>query len=443
MRIAVVGTGIAGLSSAYLLQQKHDIWVYEQDSRPGGHSHTVTVDHDGTRIDVDTGFMVYNERTYPNLVRWFDHLGINSFASDMSFSASINGGKVEYSGNDFAGLFAQKSNALRPRHWRMLIDILRFNRLGLNFLEEQPDSNLTIGEFLDRMRAGYGLRHHYLLPMAGSIWSAPTGAIEAFPAISFLRFFANHGLLTVNDHPVWRTVQGGSKHYVTKVAQALGERLLLRHKVIAVTRDAHGVTIVDGQGGTRHFDAVVMAGHTDQTLAVMHDADADERALLGAIKYQPNTAVVHRDPALMPKRKAAWASWNYCSAPGQDRYAGVSLTYWMNRLQNIDPAHLLFVSINPTQAPKPELTFQSISYAHPVFDQAAIDTQNAFGRIQGRGGIWYAGAWLGYGFHEDGLRAGIAAARALGARPPWEPVHEKPQPLPASLPARAVASPDF
>jgi len=420
LHIGIVGTGIAGLSAAWLLGRRHRVTVFEKEGRLGGHSNTVTAVVRDQPVDVDTGFIVYNEPNYPELTALFDHLGIATESSNMSFSASIGGGKLEYCGASAAALFAQKRNFLRPGFYRMLGDILRFNRLGTAHLALPDRSDWTLGRFLDEHRFGRAFTGAYLLPMAAAIWSCPTATMLHFPATSFLRFFANHGLLTVADQPAWRTVSGRSKDYVETLRSAIGPHVRLSAPVIAVRRVAGGVEVVDGRGGCFRFDAVVMAAHADQTAAVLLDADADERRILGAFRFQPNRAVLHSDPALMPKRPAAWAAWNYMAPDLLEPGGRVAVTYWMNRLQNIDERLPLFVSMNPLAEPDPSLVHGEYIYDHPVFDAAAIAAQQAMPEIQGRGGIHYAGAWLGYGFHEDGLRSGLEAAARLGVTAPWK-----------------------
>jgi len=420
LHIGVVGSGIAGLSAAWLLAHRHRVTLFEKEQRLGGHSNTVTVSAGERSVDVDTGFIVFNEPNYPELTSLLRHLGVATEASEMSFSASIAGGTLEYSGASPAALFAQKRNLVRPVFWGMLGDILRFNRLGREHLEERAKHAWSLGDFLRTHRFGEAFTGGYLLPMAAAIWSCPTATMADFPATSFLRFFANHGLLTVTGQPKWRTLSGRSKSYVDALAARLEGRVRKAAPVVAVRRTNAGVEVVDGQGGSFRFDAVVMAAHAPQTAAVLLDADDEERRILGAFRYQPNRAVLHSDPALMPKRRRAWSAWNY-TAPGlAEPGSRVAVTYWMNRLQNIDESLPLFVSLNPLAEPDPALVHREFSYDHPVFDADAVAAQGAIGRIQGRGGIHYAGAWLGYGFHEDGLRSGLEAAARLGVTAPWK-----------------------
>jgi uncharacterized protein len=443
LQIGVVGSGIAGLSAAWLLGRQHRVTLFEREARLGGHSNTVDVTIGSETVAVDTGFIVYNERNYPELTAFLAHLKIPTEPSSMSFSASIDAGRLEYCGASLGALFAQKRNLLRPSFYRMLADIMRFNKLGMAHLEAAERQDWTLGRFLEAHQFGKGFTGAYLLPMAAAIWSCPTATMLHFPATSFLRFFANHGLLTVADPPAWRTLSHRSRDYVGAIRQTLGSNVRTAAPVVAVRRVTGGVEVVDGRGGQFRFDAVVMAAHADQTAAVLLDADAEERQILGSFQFQPNRAVLHSDPSLMPKRRGAWAAWNYSAAGLLEPGARVAVTYWMNRLQNIDERLPLFVSMNPIQEPEPALVHGEFAYDHPVFDAAAIAAQDAMRHIQGRGGVHYAGAWLGYGFHEDGLRSGLEAAAGLGVTAPWKAPADAPRHVPAAaslgLPEHAAA----
>jgi predicted NAD/FAD-binding protein len=414
MKIAIVGSGVSGLGSAYALKEVHDVTLYEKDLRLGGHANTVTVDYDGEPVNVDTGFIVYNTRNYPNLCGLLQALDVDSVETDMSFAFA--GAGVEWSSNFPHGVFAQKRNVANPRFLRMLMDIARFNRIAVEDLEQGLLDELTLGGYLRLRRFGSDFERRYLLPMGAAIWSTCEGGISGVPAESFVRFFANHSLLQMIQ-PTWRTIRGGSRTYVDRLAVILGPRVQLGLAVRRVRRIADGVEVTDSRGAVQRYDQLIFACHSDQALDLLADADVNERAFLGAIRYAPNRAFLHRDPSLMPGRRAAWGSWNYLAERGRGEPGGV--TYWMNGLQGIDQGRPVFVSLNPPREPHPALTFGVFDYDHPQFDTPALAAQRRFGRIQGRGGVWFAGAWLGYGFHEDGLTAGLRVAMALGGEVPW------------------------
>jgi uncharacterized protein len=422
LKIAIVGTGISGLSAAWLLSQRHDVTVFEAEGRPGGHSHTVdTVSQSGS-VPVDTGFIVYNERTYPNLTALFAYLGTPTKPSEMSFSVSLDDGALEYSGTDIAGIFAQKSNILNLRYWSMLRDILRFYReaprdvarLGLT----------TLGQYLDHNNYGQAFRQDHLYPMAAAVWSLPAQKIADYPAAAFVNFCQNHGLLKIASRPLWRTVDGGARVYVEALCAPFKEKLRLGAPVRAIRRDLDGVFIRCATGGEERFDQVVVGAHADQALAMLSDASADERETLGAFRYSRNEAVLHEDVALMPRRRKVWSSWNYSARRG-DSSSPVSVTYWMNRLQAIPEATPRFVTLNPIDEPRADLVIQRQICEHPILDAGAVAAQDRLWSLQGVRGVWYCGAYFGSGFHEDGLQAGLAVAEALGGvRRPWVVANE-------------------
>lgn len=419
LRIAVVGSGISGLSAAWLLARRHDVTLYERAERLGGHSNTVLVEEAGARRPVDTGFIVFNTPTYPNLTALFAHLGVETRDTDMSFSASLRGGKLEYSGNGLSGLFAQKRNLLAPRHWGMLRDLLRFYREAPADLGKLADPSLSLGDYLALKGYGAALRDDHLLPMAAAIWSTPARRMLDYPASAFVRFCTNHGLLQVRNRPIWRTVVGGSRTYVEKMAAQMPNVARLGRPVTAVERAEGFVRVRDAGGGVETYDHVVLACHGDEALALLKDVDGPEHALLSAFKYDTNLAVLHSDEELMPKRRSVWSAWNYMEQDGH-----LCVTYWMNKLQHIE-GRPLFVTLNPPRPPRAGTLLHSELYAHPQFDAAAIRAQRAIWSLQGRRRTWYCGAHFGAGFHEDGLQSGLAVAEALGGvRRPWQVADE-------------------
>ena len=415
-RVAVIGSGVSGLSAAWLLSQSRQVTLYEADERLGGHSDTFDWDGAG----VDCGFIVYNERTYPNLVALFDRLGVATTASDMSFAVSLDGGDFEYSGGNLRGLVAQGQNVLKPRYWSMLKDILRFFREAPRDLAKGDDLG-TLGAYLDAKGYGRAFRDLYLYPMAAAIWSTPALQVADFPAASFIRFNANHGLLDLTDRPVWRTVDGGSHVYVRKLAAAVRE---IRKGARAVRRLGDGVEVTDATGETRRYDDVVIAAHADDALALIEAPTEPERRLLGAFRYLDNKATLHLDAAAMPKRRATWSSWNYlASGKGSDRR--LCVTYWMNRLQPLPGRPDVFLTLNPTFAIPESAVLRRIVYRHPLFDAAAFAAQRDLWSLQGAGHVWFCGAYFGFGFHEDGLQAGLAVAEAIGGvKRPWRVANE-------------------
>jgi predicted NAD/FAD-binding protein len=425
MRIGVIGTGIAGSAAAWALSKRYPATVYDRETRPGGHSHTVTIDYDGTEVAVDIGFIVYNELNYPELTALFAHLDVETEASCMSFAVTADAGRFEWKGGGTSwaetarGLFAQPRNLLSPSYLSMLRDILTFNDQSTGDHAAGRLAGMTLGEYFAKRKFATRLLTDYLAPMGAAIWSAPASEMLDFPAENFVAFFSNHRLLQY-DRPVWRTVKGGSQRYVEKLTSAFADQIRLGCAVTSIQRTPRGVVVHDSLGGSDTYDHVVIASHSDQALAMLSDADDSERAVLGAIGYAPNAVYLHRDARLMPKRRRAWASWNFLRWPRQGTPVNdVAVTYWMNRLQGIDDGRPLFVSLNPPFAPDPALTFGKYMCEHPQYNAAAFAAQKRLSEIQGRRHTWFCGAWTGYGFHEDGLRSGLAVAESLGAVVPW------------------------
>ncbi len=413
-RIAIIGSGISGLGAAYALRDTADITLYEARDRLGGHAWTRTIDYDGKAINVDCGFIVYNPHNYPNLIAFLAELGVDTTESDMSFSVSDPEG-WEWA-STLRGLFAQPGNLVSPRFHRFWRTILAFNDRARAELAAGAIADRTLGQWLDRHGYDAAFRDNYILPMAAAIWSTPERDVLDYPAGSFFRFFDNHRLMH-RARPIWRTVTGGSRAYVTKVGEQLGDRVRAGQRVRAVRPFGERLLVETDTGAAPGvYDEVILACHSDQALAVLDDAFEAQRFLLGSVRYRPNQVYLHRDPALMPKRRSAWASWNVLKQGKDD----ICLSYWMNRLQGIDPRCPLFITLNPETPPREDLTFASFTLDHPQFDAAAEAAVRAIARQQGGDGLWFAGAWMGSGFHEDGLKSGLACALALGGRVPWQ-----------------------
>jgi len=422
-RVAIIGSGIAGLSAAWQLRGQAQVTLFEASHQAGGHANTLDMTLGDLSHGVDTGFLVFNERTYPGLIALFAELGVETAPSEMSFSVQAPG--LEWSGSDLNSVFAQRANLLRPRFWGMLADILRFNRLCTDLAQAGQDAALAepLGDFLRRHAFGASFQTGYLLPMIGCIWSCPTDQMLRFPVGTLIRFCHNHGLLQVQNRPRWFTVRGGSRQYVRRLLERLPTHTTLRlNSPVRCVRPmpagaGQAGVWVDSAHGSERFDAAILACHTDQSLALLPDATRAEQQVLGAIRYQNNRAVLHTDVSVLPQRRLAWAAWNYERAPtlGHEQ-ARVCLHYLLNRLQPLPWAQPVIVSLNPVREPQPVLIHAEIDYAHPVFDQAAVAAQQCLPRIQGQRGLWFCGAWARYGFHEDGLQAGQAAAQGVLAQ---------------------------
>jgi len=421
-RIAVIGSGISGLSAAYHLRKQADVTLFEAGSYFGGHTHTVDVTLPSPQgmvtHGVDTGFLVFNERTYPGLIGLFAELQVQTSASDMSFSVQTpraSGQRaMEWSGSNLNTVFAQRSNLLSPTFLGMLRDVLRFNTLANALADRGEDHALMqpLGEFLETHKFGSAFRHWYLLPMLGCIWSCPTDQMLQFPVATMVRFCHNHGLIQVVNRPQWFTVTGGAKHYVEKLLRHI-PHTHLQTPVKRIERNDSGARVFT-ETGSEVFDAVVLACHADQALSLLVQPTPQEQALLGAIRYHPNKAVLHTDTSVMPKKKLAWAAWNYERATDLGLESSrVCLHYWINRLQPLPFSQDVVVSLNPVRAIDPSKVLGEYDYAHPVFDLGAIKAQSQLPSLQGQQNTWYAGAWMGYGFHEDGFKTGRDAASGV------------------------------
>ncbi|HPV81726.1 MAG TPA: FAD-dependent oxidoreductase [Nitrospira sp.] len=416
MKLAIVGTGIAGMTAAHLLHDEHDLTIYEAGEYIGGHTNTVEVEREGMTYAVDTGFIVFNDWTYPNFIGLLDRLGVASQPSDMSFSVRCEDTGLEYNGTSLNRLFAQRRNLLRPSFYRMIRDILRFNRESVKLLDE-PGPGPSLGAYLEQNRYSPPFIRNYIIPMAGAIWSAGPSAIWRYPARYLVQFFKNHGMLSVDARPTWRVITGGSQRYVEKLVRPFRERIRLQSPVEAIIRDSHGVEVRShDRAGTSHtarFDGVVLACHSDQALALLADPSPLERDVLGAIRYQANEAILHTDQSLLPRRRRAWAAWNYHLLPTPaDR---VLVTYHMNTLQRLRASCDFCVTLNRPDAIDPAQILKRITYHHPVFTPEAIAAQQRHREINGQRRTWYCGAYWGFGFHEDGVKSAMMACESLRA----------------------------
>ena len=421
-KVAVIGSGISGISSAWFLSQKHEVTLFEKNPTLGGHTNTLDVTlKNGDEIPVDAGFIVYNEPNYPLLKAMFAYLDVATYPTDMSFAVSIDQGRLEYAGNNLNTLFAQRKNLFSLKHWRMIADILRFNTLAKNDLVQGLPKHFTLGDYLRENAFGQTMQQDYLLPMAAAIWSCPTETMLKFPAQSFLQFFANHGLLNVNDRPQWRTVINGARTYLEKIV-ALNRFAVHQHAVTDVAladTDGQTVSLRSSDGQSHVFDQVVFACHADEAYALLNNSEFD---LLKSFTYQANRAWLHTDRAQMPSKEMAWASWNYLSGKNYQAERAVGVTYWMNALQPLKTAENIFVTLNPIVEPRADLVLKVIDYQHPVFDPQAMHAQAQLPDIQGLKSCWFTGAYTGYGFHEDGLASAVRLAKQWQISLPWEAV---------------------
>lgn len=415
-RVAIVGSGISGLSAAWALQSQYDLTIFEAANRIGGHTNTVMFDAPEGPVPVDTGFIVYNQPNYPNLTALLSLLGVASNTTRMNFSVSARHRNVEYASHGFSGLFADLRNLVRPRFYSMLADIMRFYKQAPQLATTEDDQ--SIGDFLRENGYGDTFVTDHLLPMAAAIWSCPVGTILEFPARSLAKFFVNHGLVELGTPFEWASIDGGSASYIPPLIEGFKNRIKTDTEIVSAVRQAGKVHLTTRAGDTEVFDKVIFACHAPQSAAIVKDQDRQEQKILSAFQTQPNRAILHTDTRLMPKRKRAWAAWNYISEQADN--PTLAVTYWMNRLQRLNTQTDCFVTLNPATRPADNKVIAEFDYHHPVFDGAATQSQSDIWDIQGRGNIWYAGAWLGYGFHEDGLQAGLAVAEEMSDwRRPW------------------------
>ena len=418
LKVAIVGTGISGMAAAWLLSTGHEVTVYERNDRIGGHSNTVDALTPYGAVPVDTGFIVYNENTYPNLMALFTHLGVPSEASEMSLAISLDQGALEYAGDNLATVFAQKRNIVSPRFWSMLRDLYRFYRDAPTDIG-RLGNEATLGDYLKLGGYGAAFRDDHLLPMAAAIWSTPAKAMLDYPAAAFIRFQENHGLLKLKDRPIWRTVRGGSRSYVEQLTKPYADRVRLNENIVSIRRHADGVKIRTAEGDAATYDHVVMATHADQALSLLSDPTPQECTLLSPFRYSRNLAVLHCDEGLMPRRRSVWSSWNYIGDRKGDENV-VTVSYWMNRLQQLNSKTQMFVTLNPARPPHAGTIFHSEMYEHPLIDAGALAAQRKLWSLQGRNRTWFCGAYFGAGFHEDGLQSGLAVAEQLGGiKRPW------------------------
>ena len=412
LNVAIIGTGISGLTAAYYLRQKHRITLFESADRVGGHTATIDVEHDGQPYSIDTGFIVYNDWTYPNFIELLAELGVDTQPTEMSFSVRCDDTGLEYGGNNLNTLFAQRRNLFKPAFHRMLRDILRFNREAIEDLEQgRIAADTRLGDYLADRGFGEGFIYQYLLPMGCAIWSASTRSMLDFPLLFFVRFFKNHGLLSVNDRPQWHVIRGGSRSYLEPLCRDFKDSIRLNARIAQVRRLPDAVEVVLQDGNRHRFDQVVFACHSDQALGLLSDATLAEREALGAIPYQSNEVVLHTDTGLLPKKRGAWSSWNYWLRERQQAQA--VLTYNMNILQGISSPHCFCVTLNATEAIRPDRIIDTFNYSHPVFSLESVDAAQQITQFNGLNRTWFAGAYLGNGFHEDGVVSGRRVAEGI------------------------------
>ena len=414
MKIGIIGSGISGLVSALALQEKHDVTLFEKNSRLGGHSNTVTIEQDKSKFNVETGFIVLNDKNYPIFTRLLKYLDIGINNSSMSFSVSVDSGKFEYS-SSYIGLVAQTKNIIDPKYWSMLRDINYFYSNALKDVKNSP-ADETMGQFLERFNYSKKFIDYHLVPMTASIWSCPSKSILNFPIKSLLVFFENHKLLNIYNRPNWSTIQNGSREYVKKIERLLKGKIYKNTKVNKLSQSKESV-FVHTSSGIKKFDEIIMASHADQSYHMMKENFTEEANLLKDFKYQKNTSILHSDINFMPKRKSVWSSWNYITETGNS--GNISITYWMNELQKIKSNNPILLSLNPKKLPDPNLIYGQYSYSHPILDNNAIKIQNCLSAIQGKNKIWFCGAWTGFGFHEDGIKSAVEVSKKFNIHLPW------------------------
>jgi len=417
-KIAIIGSGISGLSAAWLLSKDHDVTVYEKNNYAGGHANTVKVSTDDGDVFVDTGFIVFNKKNYLNLTELFKKLNVKIHNTIMSFSLSVDNGSYEYSGSGALGYFGQFSNIINPYHWYLLYEVNRFFSNAENNVKKYS-KDITIGSFLENEKYSQIFIKRHILPMGAAIWSSDPNEMLNYPAHNFIAFYANHGMLNFKNRPSWNTVFNGSKNYISKIISNSDFDLKLNTAIKKIKRNSKGVEIIDINNNTVNFDHVVLASHADQSLGLLADPSKNEKEILSAFRYQKNTAVLHKDEKQMPKRKKLWSSWNYLKKNHKNSEK-LSVTYWLNNLQELKTTQELFITINPIHRIPIDLIINQYIYEHPIFDNKAIKSQELLSRIQGIDNTWYCGSYMGYGFHEDGIKSGLNVAELLGSRKrPW------------------------
>ncbi len=417
LKIAVIGSGVSGLSAAWLLSKNFEVTLFEENSYAGGHAKTITVNFDNKCYDLDVGFIVHNDINYPNFVNLLNYFDIPTQKSNMSFSVSIDDGDYEYASTLPIGPFIQPSNFLKKKFLRMIFDIPRFYFFAKNFDFSSIKSNIILNDFLKIGKFSKFYSFDHLFPMASAIWSQPINNIMNFDAQSFIKFYESHGLLSFIKRPKWKTIKGGSKNYINKLLKEFRGDLILNTNISSISRQKNRIKIVSQKEYT--FDQVIFAIHPERVLNLLSDCSQDEISLLKKFKAEKNLCFIHSDERLMPKRKNAWSSWNYFSNKNHEMNSKVFVTYWLNKLQNIDRKHNIFLTLNPAKEPLPEKVFTKFEFSHPIYSIETVKAQPEIEKIQGNNNTWFCGAWNGFGFHEDGLRSGIKIAENFGCKVPW------------------------